>query len=107
MADNPRRDAAQAMFESWWRGEHADDPDQSEEHVWSMVMGAADDADPLRALLADEDRAVELLARASVDSHVGAGYFDQVSEEWRQTWVAMNRDRLVAQVAALREVAGL
>lgn len=69
----------------------------------ASVLAAADEADPLRALLADEDRALDLLAGQWFNSIDGSRRWAQCSPAVKAT----HRKHMGPVLAALREVVGL
>lgn len=61
--------------------------------------------DPLRALLADEDRAVEFAARARFQAAIG-GDWDRLSRWAQNSWRAETRRGFGPVLAALRGLGG-
>lgn len=119
MADDPRVDAAATRLmvthPSWFKrlstvrnrkpsdAGHGD-AQYAARTVAEAALRGADSLDPLRVLLADEDRAVEVMAAASWESDYGNKWTDQ--PEWsRDKWRTLHRAGHRAVLAALRKEA--
>jgi hypothetical protein len=118
MADDPRIEAARPALESRLRMYLADRSDgpigwgASVQEIVEVVLAAADQADPLRALLADEDRLIESATRArhaaTKARTAGAELNWDDWPEWaKENWRKETRKFCGPVLAALREVAGL